>query len=82
MTRDEYFIRLQKAAVRLGRYFKFSDVEWSEDELVTFRGKKYFPSKYILSFDRKMQAVHTCELHDLKAESVVVAKLSDVGGGD
>ena len=78
MTRDEYFIRLQKAAARLGRYFKFLDVEWSDDELVTFRGKKYFPTKYILSFDRKIQAVHTCELHDLRANSVVIAALDDI----
>lgn len=78
MTRDEYFDKLRLAAAKLGRYFKFSDAEWDDKELVCYNGKHYYPTKYVLSFDRKMNAIHTCELHDLKANSVIVVKLNDI----
>lgn len=78
MTRDEYFDRLRLAAKKLGRYFKFGEVEWDNTELVYYNGNGYYPTKYILSFDRRMNAIHTCELHDLKADSVVIVKLKDI----
>lgn len=78
MTRDEYFDRCIKAAVKSGKHFGITDTPWEDEDLVTYDGKKYVPMGYVLGFDRKGRAVHSCELHDLKADSIVRVKLEKV----
>ena len=78
MTREQYFDRLYKAKKRLMRHFKFQDVKWNADELVVYSGKEYFPVKYIMGYNDELKCEHTCLIHDLKANSVVEVRLSDI----
>lgn len=78
MTRDEYFDRCIKAAVKSGKHFGITDTPWEDEDLVSYDGKKYVPYRYVLGFDRKGRAVHSCELHDVKAKSIVRVRLEEV----
>ncbi len=78
MKREKYLEISQRAALRLGRYHKFSQVEWRNDELVLYEGKRYYPEKLMLGFDRHQIVHYTCLIHDLKANSTVEVKIEDL----
>ena len=78
MTREAYLDACIRASIRRGRFARDSDVVWEDGETVRFEGIRYYPVKYMLTFDRTGRAIHLCELHDLGAHSVTVARLEDV----
>lgn len=78
MTRDKFFQMCIHAAVKLGGYSSFRDAHWNDDELVEFGGATFYPAGYKLTFDRYGKAVHAVILHDLKTNSVVVARLEEI----
>ena len=85
MTRDDYIDMCIKASIKIGKFLRVNDVIWKDDELVMYKGIKYYPYSYILRFDRKGKALHIAELHSLKTSSVVFAdidKVSFIEGGD
>lgn len=78
MTRDRYIEMCIKANMKIGRYFRVKDVVWEANELVIYKGIKYYPYSYILRFDRNGKALHIAELHSLKTSSVVVTEVDKV----
>lgn len=78
MTKEEYIRRSIKAGIRLGRYFRFYDAEFENDELVVYDGITYYPEKLILGFDREGMSVLSCRLHSLSSNSVLEVELSKV----
>ncbi len=80
MTIKEYQDRCIRAAIRLGKYFRFYEAEFSPDELVIYDGITYYPEKLIVGYDRHGMSVHTCRLHSLTANSTVETELGRVEG--
>lgn len=78
MTREKVIDIMQRAALRLGRYHKFTQVRWQCDELVVYKGKQYYPDKLMFNFDRHQTVHYTCLIHDLRANSVVEVKIEDL----
>ena len=78
MTKDEYLRRMIKARLRLARYFRFYDAEFSTDELVTYGGITYYPENFIIGCDREGMYKFTCRLHSLTANSTTEAELHKV----
>lgn len=78
MERNRYIDLCINAARKIGLVFRPQDVIWGENELCEYGGIPYYPLSYKLAFDRHGNALHACELHDLKANSVTVARLCDV----
>lgn len=53
--------------------------EFSDSEMVAYSGAKYLPIAYKLSFMGDGSVRHTAVLKDIKADSVVEARLDQVG---
>ena len=53
--------------------------EFDDSEMVTYSGAKYLPIAYKLSFMGDGSVRHTAVLKDIKADSVVEARLDQVG---
>ena len=53
--------------------------EFSDSEMVTYSGAKYLPIAYKLSFMGDGSVRHTAVLRDIKADSVIEARLDQVG---
>ena len=53
--------------------------EFNDSEMVAYSGAKYLPIAYKLSFKPDGSVRHTAVLKDIKADSVVEARLDQVG---
>lgn len=56
--------------------------EFNDSEMVAYSGAKYLPIAYKLSFMGDGSVRHTVVLKDIKADSVVEARLDEVGEVD
>ena len=53
--------------------------EFDDSEMVAYSGAKYLPIAYKLSFMGDGSVRHTAVLRDIKADSVIEARLDEVG---
>lgn len=77
MNRSEYLSLCRDAAIEAGKS-KSITPDWPESVLVEYRGDRYAPKAYELKFDASGQAVHIAVLRDVKANSVLTARLDKV----
>jgi hypothetical protein len=52
--------------------------ELKDEDYCTYKGVKYVPSAYILTFDADSKPIHLCQLVDVNANSTITVKLKDV----
>ena len=77
MERKKY-LEMMRGAAMLPRGF-FGIPQDVPDELrVVWRGVEYYPQAYTLEYQQDGSLLHTCRLHDLKANAVVGAPLHEV----
>lgn len=78
MERKTYFDLCINAARKIGLVLRPQDVKWQPEDLCEYNGIAYYPVAYRLTFDRHGNALHSCELHDIRANSITVARLCDI----
>lgn len=78
MERNDFITMVQKASVKLAQHGNvFWKVPWKSEDLVTYREMQFVPVSYRLGFDNG-RTTHTVELHSVKSNSAVIARLEDV----
>lgn len=76
MDRTKYLELARNASIKLANS---RNPEWSVCETVFYQGARYIPVAYKLSFKPDGSVRHTAVLRDLGADSVVEARLDEVG---
>lgn len=77
MERNKYLLMCQKASFKTGYAGAWWSAKWNDDELVRWKNTKCIPIDYRFGF-QKGNATHLAILHDMQANAIYTAKLSDV----
>jgi hypothetical protein len=77
MERSEYLKKCQLASYKTDTAGAWWTVDWSEDELVGWRGELYVPVDYMFGF-KGGNVTGVAIMHSTKANSVVHAMLKEV----
>ena len=76
MDRNEYIGRCKNAAYKIANNKTFTKINWeTELDLVSYNGTLYAPLSYKISFDNKGLPRHSCEILDLKSNTMLVVLL-------
>lgn len=80
MERKEYIQLCQRASFKTGYAGAWWAAKWDDEELVYWKGEQFVPVDYQFGF-RKGNPTHQAILHDLKANAVYIAPLSEIEQG-
>lgn len=75
MDRTKFLELARRVSIKSAMY---RHPEFDDSEMVTYSGAKYLPIAYKLSFMGDGSVRHTAVLKDIKADSVVEARLDEV----
>ena len=76
MDRVKYLELCRVCAVLPEKYCVKSNIP--KHAIIAYQGKEYYPVSYVLAFDNKGEAIHSCILHDLKVNSTIQVKLERI----
>lgn len=79
MDRTKFLELARRVSIKSAMY---RHPEFDDSEMVAYSGAKYLPIAYKLSFMGDGSVRHTAVLRDIKADSVIEARLDQVGEVD